>query len=249
MKGLKFTVGLAFVLSLISLVGNWFLFERFQAEQTQTERLESQLVQLESRNDSLETEVAQIDQYKQEMERFRVQIKDYVNQRDALKKEVDEARHQIGRLSKRVKELESEKEGLAQQVNLGEVTDKAIIREAAKLPSPPPSPPPPVIPPPQPTPKPTTEPSKQKEKTPPSEAVTDQRPHQVLSVNRQFNFVVVNVGLRDRLKIGDTLRVEQNGKLIGRLQVEKLYENFSACLILEEVQPAKIQEGDLVRLA
>ena len=77
----------------------------------------------------------------------------------------------------------------------------------------------------------------------------DSRPQQVLTVNRQFNFVVVNVGLRDKVKIGDVLRVEQNGKLIGQIQVEKLYENFSACAIMEEVKPAQIHEGDLVRVA
>ena len=79
--------------------------------------------------------------------------------------------------------------------------------------------------------------------------VEDARPQQVLTVNRQFNFVVVNMGLRDKVKIGDVLRVEQKGKLIGRIQVEKLYENFSACAIMEEVKPAQIHEGDLVRLA
>ena len=84
---------------------------------------------------------------------------------------------------------------------------------------------------------------------PTSEVAVDQRPLQVLSVNRQFKFVVINGGIRGSLKIGDALRVEQNGKLIGRIQVEKLYENFSACNILEEIAPAQIREGDLVRPA
>lgn len=76
-----------------------------------------------------------------------------------------------------------------------------------------------------------------------------QRPTQVLSVNRQFNFVVVNMGFRHRLKVGDILHVEEKGKLVGRIQVEKLYENFSACKIIEETQPTQIKEGDFVRLA
>lgn len=76
----------------------------------------------------------------------------------------------------------------------------------------------------------------------------DTRPQQVLSVNRQFNFVVVNVGLRDKIKIGDVLRVEDKGKMIGKIQVEKLYDNFSACAIMEEIKPAQIHEGDLIRI-
>lgn len=76
----------------------------------------------------------------------------------------------------------------------------------------------------------------------------DTRPQQVLSVNRQFNFVVVNVGLRDKIKIGDVLRVEDKGKLIGKIQVEKLYDNFSACAIMEEIKPAQIHEGDPIHI-
>lgn len=78
---------------------------------------------------------------------------------------------------------------------------------------------------------------------------TDQRPLQVLSVNRQFKFVVINAGMRSKLKLGDTLRVEQDGKRVGKIQIEKLYENFSACAIVEEIAPAQIREGDLVRIA
>ncbi|MBI4115078.1 MAG: hypothetical protein HY447_00725, partial [Candidatus Omnitrophica bacterium] len=150
-------------------------------------------------------------------------------------------------------ELESEKNSLNERVSLGEVTEKAIVQEAVKLPSVPiPQAPPSSI-----VPLPTdtriqadtpTPPSPSPKTPPASPPVVDQRPTQVLSVNRQFNFVVVNMGLRDRLKIGDQLRIEENGKLIGRVQVEKLYENFSACTILEEIKPAKIQEGNLVRI-
>ena len=98
-----------------------------------------------------------------------------------------------------------------------------------------------------PIPAPTVPPAPKKEKATGENG--DARPSQVLSVNRQFNFVVVNVGIRDHVKIGDTLRVEQGGKLIGRLAVEKLYENFSACTIIEEAKPSEIKEGDLVRFA
>ncbi len=66
----------------------------------------------------------------------------------------------------------------------------------------------------------------------------------ILTVNRKFNFVVINMGLQDGLKVGDKVNVLKNGKPGAVLQVEKLYDKFSAATILEENPQAQIQEGD-----
>lgn len=224
MKGLKFLVGLGFILSLVSLGGNWFLYQRLQVALDRHASLESDMVQLEEQNAELESQAAKAGQYEEELERFREQMKAYVEQRDQAKREVEEVRQEAAELRKQIRALESEKGVLAGQVTLDEEAERAITQEAVKIPKPA---------------------SPLTAEPPP----TTQRPFQVLSINRQFNFVVVNLGIRDRLKIGDELRVEQNGKLIGRIKVEKLYENFSACGIVEETSGSKIKEGDLVRLA
>lgn len=288
MKFFKFLSGLAFVAAAGALAGTWFLYQRYNAEHSARTALESRQVQLEEQNTSLETQAAKIAPLEQELERLRGQIKDQVGQRDTLKKELDGAYGQLSALKKQIQTLEIEKKQLSDQLNTDQVTDSAIVREAAKitiLPAPANLPPPsksaekPVA-------KLETKPAKetqapksdkekkiaalpkelpQKEspkkgpakkveepKAKPAQvpqAPVDQRPLQVLSVNRQFKFVVVNVGLRGNVKVGDTLRVEQGGKLIGRVQVEKLYENFSACNIVEEVKSAQIREGDLVRVS
>lgn len=265
MKGIKFAIGLAFLLSAVSLAGSWFLFERLKVAEVDREQWESLQDDLKEQNASLETQVTQ---YQEETRRLREQMEGYVEQRDSLKTELDQADAEIGRLRKQIKQLDLDKVELAKRVDTFEVTEKAVQKEASKLLPPVLNPEKPAVeslppqhvkevkkeekskkPEKQETPQKAEKKEKKAEKAPAPPPVQDQRPHQVLSVNRQFNFVVVNVGLRDRLKIGDTLRVEQNGKLIGRIQVEKLYENFSACTILEEVQPAHIGEGDLVRIA
>lgn len=256
MKGIKVAIGFVFILSAASLAGNWFLFQRFNAERTVREQLESHAAQLEDQNAFLESELVRMEQLKQENERYLAQIKDYTAQRDTFKKELDDAYQQTSKLRRRIQELESEKAGLAEQVSFGQVTDQAMVREAAKIP---------VLPATKVEEKKVSEPEKKKEtkkeiqaakkpekkaeEKPSSKEAVDTRPLQVLSVNRQFKFVVVNVGLRSQVKLGDTLRVEQNGKLVGRIQVEKLYENFSACAIIEEITPGQIREGDLVRIA
>lgn len=258
MKLTKLLVGLAFVTSAASLAGNWYIYQRYQAGLLENQELESHLVQFEEQNTALQSEVAKIDQYKEENDRLVSQVKDYVNQRDALRKELDTSQQEKLDLQKQIQVLEAEKTNLTQQLNLGQVADTAIVREASKiqavtasLAQPTATAEKPVAPEKKAEKKKEMEKAKPKEEAKPSKPAPpeDTRPLQVLSVNRQFNFVVVNAGIHDRVKIGDTLRVEQNGKLIGRVQVEKLYENFSACTILEENKPAQIREGDLVRIA
>ena len=68
----------------------------------------------------------------------------------------------------------------------------------------------------------------------------------VMTVNRKFKFAVVNVGSKDNLKTGDALKVERDGKQIANLKVEKLYDNFSAATIVEELNGATITEGDSI---
>jgi predicted RNase H-like nuclease (RuvC/YqgF family) len=70
---------------------------------------------------------------------------------------------------------------------------------------------------------------------------------QVMRVNRSFNYVVVNIGLRDQIKMGDTLTIERLGRRVGSVQIEKLYDDFAAAAILEESADSSIQEGDIVR--
>lgn len=71
----------------------------------------------------------------------------------------------------------------------------------------------------------------------------------VMTVNRKFNFAIINLGMRDNVKIGDRFSVQKDGKIISNLQVEKLYDDFAAATIVEEEKDAPIAEGDLVLTA
>ncbi|HOG24071.1 MAG TPA: hypothetical protein PK590_05430 [Candidatus Omnitrophota bacterium] len=72
------------------------------------------------------------------------------------------------------------------------------------------------------------------------------RGSKVLTVNRKFNFVVVNLGLKDGLKMGDSLKVIKSGRVSATLQVEKLYDKFAAATIVTEDQQIPVMEGDEV---
>lgn len=70
---------------------------------------------------------------------------------------------------------------------------------------------------------------------------------QVLVVNREFDFVVVNLGENDGLKVGSKLQVYKDDEMLGNVEVEKIYGNMSAATILPDAQKDKIKEGCPVR--
>ena len=70
---------------------------------------------------------------------------------------------------------------------------------------------------------------------------------QVLVVNKEFNFVVVDWGKRDGVFQGDVLQLCRNDSVVGEARVEKVYEYMSAATILNENMGSGIREGDEVR--
>jgi hypothetical protein len=71
----------------------------------------------------------------------------------------------------------------------------------------------------------------------------------VLTVNRKFNFVVINQGLQEGLKMGDKLKVLRQGQEIATVQIEKLYDKFSAATLMSENPKQQVIEGDEIRKA
>lgn len=67
----------------------------------------------------------------------------------------------------------------------------------------------------------------------------------VISVDRDNNFVILNLGRIDGVKIGDTLQVYRFDQPIGIVEVLQVRDRLSACDIKRETSP--IAEGDLVQ--
>ncbi len=69
----------------------------------------------------------------------------------------------------------------------------------------------------------------------------------VLLVNRKFNFVIINMGTNQGLKVGDTFAVSEGGQKIAKVQIEKLYDDYSAAKIAEMTgDQLLLKEGNLV---
>ncbi len=67
----------------------------------------------------------------------------------------------------------------------------------------------------------------------------------VLAINRDSNFVIIDLGEEAGVKLGDTLKVYRVDKSIAALEVIQTRKNIAACDIKSEIVPVKI--GDAVR--
>ncbi|OGX17814.1 MAG: hypothetical protein A3K83_01155 [Omnitrophica WOR_2 bacterium RBG_13_44_8b] len=67
----------------------------------------------------------------------------------------------------------------------------------------------------------------------------------ILAINKENNFVIVDMGEDAGLKTGDVLQAYRDGKPIGSLEVIQTRRNIAACDIKKEASPLKI--GDTVR--
>jgi type II secretory pathway pseudopilin PulG len=67
----------------------------------------------------------------------------------------------------------------------------------------------------------------------------------VLAINRESNFVIIDLGEDAGVRIGDAFKVNRVDKTIALLEVIQTRKNISACDIKNEIVPVKI--GDIVR--
>jgi regulator of replication initiation timing len=70
---------------------------------------------------------------------------------------------------------------------------------------------------------------------------------QVVVVNREFEFVVINLGRQHGLEVGQEFEVVRDQDVLGLVKVEKVYDELSAAAILPASKTHAIREGDTVR--
>lgn len=70
---------------------------------------------------------------------------------------------------------------------------------------------------------------------------------EVVVVNREYDFIVMNLGRNHGLSVGQEFQVVRGDQILGRVKVEKVYDELSAAAILPESQKESIREGDNVR--
>lgn len=70
---------------------------------------------------------------------------------------------------------------------------------------------------------------------------------QILKINKEFDFIIIDAGNKDGVSVGSILEIYRDSKVLGRAQIEKVYDSLSAAAILPEYTKNEIKEGDSVR--
>lgn len=69
----------------------------------------------------------------------------------------------------------------------------------------------------------------------------------VVSINRDWNFVVIDLGW-DAVRIGDTISIFRGDQLLAKARVERVQEGICAATLLPEWQAAEIHVNDVVKI-
>lgn len=69
---------------------------------------------------------------------------------------------------------------------------------------------------------------------------------QVVVVNRDYDFIVMNLGRNHGVTVGQELKIVRESEELGRVKVEKIYDELSAAALLPESRKDAIKEGDTI---
>ncbi len=231
--GVKISIFFVFILAAGSLAASGYLYQMLNVERRERVALEAAKVQLEDKVSALQEESSQ---YKDSAAKIQEQLKAYTEERDQYKKQLEAAQGENGELKSQIKSLEESKKTFdvnspaASGVVIG--AQPTVADLANQLPG---------------TQVASALANAGTTQLAPSASAPAASGFQVMTVNRKFNFVVISIGLKDQIKMGDKLNVEHSQKAIATIQVEKVYDRFSAAAILEESKESPIKEGDTVR--
>jgi hypothetical protein len=70
----------------------------------------------------------------------------------------------------------------------------------------------------------------------------------ILVVNREFDFVMINLGSNNGIENGTIFGVYRQERLIAKVEAERVYEDMCSAVILSEDKKGNIQEDDKVKM-
>jgi len=207
--------------------------------------LEQQLQQIRQSKQEVETELARI---KGELEQAAQQLAEERRAKQLLANAVDERQREIDRLGKDLEQIRTERTALTDQLAQSQKDRDAVQTQLADLE------------------RAKTEletkvlelsahPTVELDKVvvtnaPPfgmSATPTSAVQGQVIVVNREYDFIVINLGKQQGLEIGQEFQIVRGQEVLGRVKVEKVYDELSAAAILPDSNKDAIREGDLVK--
>ncbi len=226
-RPLKVAIILAFIISLISLVGSISIYQSLNKERRERLALQASQEGIQEKAKIFSEAAAKSSD---EAAKLQQVIQTYKQDQISMRKELDKTTQELTKFRTKLSEVEErtmimQKAAEEIQLDFESLDDPLPTVSTSKQPS---------------------APEKKAAPPPPAASASVTKNAQVLTVNRKFNFVVVNIGIKEGVKMGDNLTVERAGSSVGLVTVEKLYDNFSAATIMKESKDAPIKDGDAV---
>jgi len=210
--------------------------------------------QITSLTQSLEQEKTARREASDQMDNLRAELKEQKNLRTELENKLIQAQDDTRKIQAQMKEMDAKKIALeakvkdleeqvddiqTRDVELGKIVvapdaesdeslaDEALNQQEAKK---------------------AKEPAKPEEKTEKQEKKSAQPSleSKILVVNREYNFVVINVGSKDSVRVGDIYSVYHGGKLVGDIKVDKVHDSMAAAGFVSADMKDKVSEGDKI---
>ncbi len=237
----KFFIVVGFILAVVAAGGSFSIYQSYQTEREQRLEAESKFMQAQDATAAIKADMEQQKAYvadlEGQVEAFKKEKQDFKTQQSAKDTEIQNLKSDIATKSEELLKLKSVIENYNQKDRLPAAVVKnpsTATTVAGATPA--------VWP---------TTAGTRSETGGASSVIPAEAPasddSRILTVNRKFNFIVVNLGLRDGLRMGDKVQVMQNDKQKALAQIEKIYDKFSAATLLDEDKGNPVHEGDSVR--
>jgi preprotein translocase subunit YajC len=205
-------------------------------------KLKDSQVQIDSLNSGLQQEKTARQEALSQIEQLRTDLEQQKGSRLDLENKLSQAQKDVRKTQAQLKDLESQKTELDLKVrNLEKESENVELGKIQVVPEAP------VAAPAKGKAKQAqasakTTPSAQKKESAPAASGPEGK---VLVINKDYNFVVINLGARDGIDIGNTFAVYHNNKYIGDVKVEKVHDAMAAAgLVSGDIN--KISEGDKI---
>lgn len=201
---------------------------RFQEAQKQIALLNSEMIDERQAKDEALSQLGRLKMEMEQQKNLRSQLEDKLNRLEEVTKlaqsKLESLEDEKSDLQSQISALEAKKEELEAKINnvqLGKIVvspDKASAKKKKK------------------------EAARAKTKA----AGIDSVEGKVLVINKDYNFVVINLGIKDGVNKGDIFSVYSNDKRIGEIKIEKVHDSMSAADFLTNGLVNMISEGDKV---
>jgi myosin heavy subunit len=197
-------------------------------------RLEESKNQIQTLTADLELQKKDSQESRSKMDRLNIDLVEQQKLRQDLENKFDLAQVELHKATVKIEELDSEKETLESKVK--ELEAKTQEVELGKI----------IV-------SPEGSESGVKHYEVPEVSVKAGREPQVLGlqgkvlvVNKEYNFVVINLGAKDGVDIGDEFSVFDDSAHIGDVKVEKVHDSMAAAGFLSADMKDNISEGNKV---